>query len=94
MPIDWSETDRWIMGESWVGSRLSEHLAALCDEIGPRWATSDAEVRAAAYIMDCWRSQGLSNVHREEFEFETWDQGAASAVLRDEPTHPIDELHI
>ena len=75
-----------------MGSRLSEHLAALCDEIGPIWATSDAEIRATRYIMDCWRGQGLSNVHSEEFEFETWDPGAAGAVLREPPAHEIDCL--
>ena len=80
------------MGEAWVGSRLSEHLAALCDEIGPRWATSDAEVRATEYIIDQWRRQGLSRVHREEFEFETWDPGVATASVRDEPARPIDCL--
>lgn len=45
--LDWPKTDRRIMGESWVGSRLSEYLVELTDGMGPRWAGTDGDARAA-----------------------------------------------
>ena len=37
------EVDRWIVGESWINSQIHDHLNKLCNEIGPRWATSKEE---------------------------------------------------
>ena len=92
MTLDWHDIDRWITGESWVDAGLLRHLEALCDDIGARWATSEAEALAASYILDHWQRQSLSNVHREEFEFETWDPGTSAAYVRGEPAFPIDSL--
>ena len=46
--INWHEVDRFLVGESWVGSQLEANLLELCEGIGPRWAGSDAEGRATA----------------------------------------------
>jgi hypothetical protein len=27
--LDWTEIDRWLIGEAWVGSRIDEHLGEL-----------------------------------------------------------------
>jgi hypothetical protein len=58
LSLDWPKTDRWIMGESWVGSRLSEYLVELTDGIGPRWAGTDGDSRAARYIRGLMESFG------------------------------------
>jgi hypothetical protein len=40
MELDWKSIDRWIFGEAWTGSRVTEHVEMMCEEIGPRWASS------------------------------------------------------
>ena len=84
LSLDWPKTDRWIMGESWVGSRLSEYLVELTDGIGPRWAGTDGDARAARYIRGVMQSFGLA-ARLEEFELDTWAHGACRAMI--EYTH-------
>ena len=90
MKDDLHDVDRWITGESWVGSRLEDHLVALCDEIGPRWATSEAEQRAARSIHEQFIIQDLSDVHFEEFEYETWNPGPVRALAYGSPAESIE----
>lgn len=72
MSLDWPVIDRWLMGEAWVNSRLSQHILHLCDVIGPRWASTPAEAETVAYINAQMRAAGLSNVAAEEFTLHTW----------------------
>ena len=81
MPIDWPVIDRWLMGEAWTGSRVPEHLAVLCDEIGPRWSTSAGERRAIEYIRDQFESDGLAKAGLEEFQLPTWAWDRADAKV-------------
>jgi hypothetical protein len=46
MQLDWKAIDRWIFGEAWTGSKVGEHAGVLCEEIGPRWASSEGEKKA------------------------------------------------
>ena len=92
MTIDWHSVDRWTTGESWVGSQLMEHFAKLCDEIGPRWATTEAESKTVDYISGQMKRQGLSNVHLEEFDYETWDPGRSTAQVQGETVLEIDSM--
>lgn len=82
MELDWHAIDRWVIGEAWAGSRIDEHLVELCDNIGPRWSSSDAERRATAYIRDALHSNGMENATLEEFELDTWawDRAKATAM--------------
>ena len=41
MELNWREIDRWIFGEAWTGSQVREHVEVLCEQIGPRWASSE-----------------------------------------------------
>ena len=77
--IDWHEVDRFLIGESWVGSQLESNLLELCEGIGPRWAGSDAERRAAGFIRHRMEANGLPEPRLEEFPLQTWDY--ASALL-------------
>lgn len=45
--------------------QLIEHVQHLADVIGPRPATTDAEVEAANYIDDVFRARGLEVEHQE-----------------------------
>ncbi|OGG46576.1 MAG: hypothetical protein A3F84_21130 [Candidatus Handelsmanbacteria bacterium RIFCSPLOWO2_12_FULL_64_10] len=92
MQIGWQDVDRWLMGEAWVGSRLQEHLVALCEEIGPRWSGSEGERRAVAYLLAEWTKAGLSDPHDEAFEFDTWEPGRAIARVVGEEDWAIDAL--
>ncbi len=92
MQIDWQDVDRWLIGEAWVGSRLQEHLVALCEEIGPRWSGSEGERRAVTYLLAEWTKAGLSDPHDEAFEFDTWEPGRAIARVVGEEAWAVDAL--
>lgn len=81
MTIDWNATDRWLTGEAWVNSQIPAHLAELCDRIGPRWASTPEETRAAEYIRGRMEANGLANARLEEFELQSWSHDRASARL-------------
>lgn len=81
MSLDWPVVDRWLMGESWVNSRLAEHINHLCDVIGPRWASSPAEAQTVAYINEQMAAAGLANVAKEEFTLHTWMLQSYHAIV-------------
>lgn len=84
MSLDWPTIDRWLMGEAWVNSRLSQHILHLCDAIGPRWASSPAEERTVAYINEQMRAAGLANVAAEEYTLHTWMPQSYHAIVVEE----------
>ncbi len=79
--MNWKTTDRYLIGESWVGSQIDQHLHKLCVEIGPRWGGTPAERSAAEYIRDAMAANGLSNAELEEFPIKTWSWKSASLSL-------------
>ncbi len=87
MALYWKVVDRWLMGEAFTGSRIREHLAELCDEIGPRWSSSAGERKAVAYIRDQMESEGLDNPALEEYQLETWSWESAKATVVEDNTH-------
>ncbi len=54
-------------------SIISQHWQTLCGEIGPRFAGSENEQRAADYIEQHFRALGLDNVGQHRFDFPGWD---------------------
>jgi aminopeptidase YwaD len=101
MHLDWHTIDRWLMGEAWVGSQIETHLAELCDNIGPRWASSAGEWRAVNYIRDHFAAAGLHNAALEEYELATWACDSAAAHAGEEerpipilPFHRCPPLHL
>ena len=79
MELDWQEIDRWIFGEAWTGSKVREHRDVLCERIGPRWASSEAEKEAVEYIQGQFAESGLTAAALEEFELDTWAYDRAEA---------------
>ena len=81
MQLNWREIDRWIFGEAWTGSQIGAHAEMLCEQIGPRWASSEAERQAAEYLRAQFAQAGLADAGLEEFALNTWAyQQAAAAV--------------
>jgi hypothetical protein len=91
MDLDWGVLDRWMMGEAWIGSRIRVHLSELCDRIGPRWSSSEAEWQAIHYIRDQMQLDGLEQVALEEYPLDTWAWDKAEAHVV-EDGRPIDLL--
>jgi hypothetical protein len=79
--MDWKAADRYLIGESWVGSQIDQHLQKLCVDIGPRWAGSPSERSAAEYIRDAMAANGLSDASLEEFPLKTWSWESATLSL-------------
>ena len=81
MNLNWKEIDRFLFGSAWTNSRIAEHAQMLCQEIGPRWATSRQERQAAEYIRRQMEEAGLEEPILEEFELATWNYQKVEAVL-------------
>lgn len=81
MKLDWQLLDRWMMGEAWTGSRIHTHLAELCNRIGPRWSSSEAEWEAIHYIRDQMQIAGLDQAAVEEYPLHTWAWHRAEACV-------------
>lgn len=83
MTQDWHALDRWIMGEAWIGSSIQEHLVQLCDTIGPRWSSSEAERQTVDYVRSRFESAGLARARLEEYALDTWQCEHSEAELVD-----------
>ncbi len=81
MTLNWNDIDRRLMGNAWVGSPIAAHVARLCDEIGVRWAGSDAERRSAQYIADRFKEYSLTDPRMEEFELQSWECRRSSLTV-------------
>ena len=83
MGLNWREIDRWIFGEAWTGSRIGEHVEVLCEQIGPRWASSEGERQAVEYLREQFAQAGLADAALEEFALDTWEYKRAEATVGD-----------
>jgi hypothetical protein len=88
MTLDWKIIDRYLMGEALTGSRASEHAHVLCEEIGPRWSSSESEAKAIRYIQAQMIADGLDRAEAEPFDLRTWSHGKVEALKAD--GQPID----
>lgn len=83
MKLDWKAIDRYLVGEAWAGSRVAEHAHVLCEEIGPRWSSSEAEGKAIEYLEAQMKADGLEHAEAEPFELRTWAHDKIEAVIDD-----------
>ena len=81
MRLDWQTIDRWLMGEAWTGSRLTESLTTLCDEVGVRWAGTENERRAAEWLAGEFDRLRSGTAVVEAFPLQTWNCQSASIEL-------------
>jgi hypothetical protein len=72
-----------IKGEAFKKGQVSEHLAALTDQLGPRQTASPQFVRAAGWCASKLREWGLQNVHLEKWGpiAQPWDLKRFSAHM-------------
>lgn len=83
MELNWRAIDRWIFGEAWTGSQIDEHVEVLCEQIGPRWASSAEEYQAVKYLREQFAQAGLAEAALEEFALSTWAYNRAEATVGD-----------
>lgn len=83
MELNWRAIDRWIFGEAWTGSQINEHVEMLCEQIGPRWASSAEEHQAVKYLREQFAQAGLADAALEEFALDTWAYNRAEATVGD-----------
>jgi aminopeptidase YwaD len=82
--MDITLLEKQIFGELWTSPDLWKHMVTLCDECSSRFAGTEDERKAGAYIMKCFARYGLENIHAETFEMPGWERGSASLVLVNE----------
>lgn len=90
MISDWTEIDRRLMGDAWIGSAIWRHVSLLCDEIGVRWAGTPEERRAAQYAAEQWQTNSLDAVQLEDFELQSWRCRGDSLILDGPTPTPLD----
>lgn len=83
MELNWRAIDRWIFGEAWTGSQIGAHVEVLCEQIGPRWASSVEEHQAVAYLREQFAQAGLVDAALKEFALNTWAYNRAEATVGD-----------
>ena len=81
MELNWHQVDRFLMGEAWAGSLITQHVTELCDVIGSRWGGSAEDRRTAEYIRSQMKSFGMDRADIEPFTIDTWDHGTVSITL-------------
>ena len=81
MKLNWRAIDRWIFGEAWTGSQIGEHTEVLCEQIGPRWASSAGECQAVEYLREQFAQVGLADAALEKFALNTWAYKRAEATV-------------
>ncbi len=81
MELNWHQVDRFLMGEAWAGSLITQHVTELCDVIGSRWGGSAEDRRTAEYIRSQMKSFGMDRADIEPFTIDTWNHGTVSITL-------------
>lgn len=83
MDLDWRAIDRYLIGESWANSKILDHAQVLCEKIGPRWSSSEAESKAIRYIYEQMMTSGLDCTETESFNLHTWSYNKSEALKSD-----------
>jgi hypothetical protein len=65
-----------VTGEVFSGSEAGENMRTLCDSIGGRLSGSAGARAAMDFAEGLFRRYGLTNVHREAFDFQGWFRGS------------------
>ena len=63
--------------------RSATHVEVLCEQIGPRWASSEGERQAVEYLREQFAQAGLADAALEEFALNTWAYNRAEATVGD-----------
>jgi aminopeptidase YwaD len=72
-----STLDQQLAGLVFTSTDVRSNFEVLCDDLGSRFAGTEEEESAARFLEDKLHEYGLSNVHREEFEYHGWTRGEA-----------------
>ncbi|MBI5879119.1 MAG: M28 family peptidase [Chloroflexi bacterium] len=78
--MNWTELDRYLIGEAWTSADAYPNLEALCD-IGSRFAGSPGGRAARDFILDRFKAYGLANARTEPFDFLVWTRGECSLKI-------------
>ncbi len=71
-----TRAEKAVLGEIWTSSEAYDNLVYLCDWVGNRWAGSESERQAAAYLLEKARQYGLQDVAAQEFRHNGWARGS------------------
>ena len=70
-----------LAGQIFSSREIRANLEILCDDFGSRFAGTEAEKQAAAFLGDQLRAYGLEEVRSEAFEYCGWKRGKARLQL-------------
>ncbi|MFU8780503.1 MAG: M28 family peptidase [Kiritimatiellia bacterium] len=79
------DIDDAIIADAMKNGETGQHLFALCDGIGTRFAGTEGDRRAADLIRGTFNRYGLDRVQLEEFPFTAWRRGGGAQLRMLEP---------
>ncbi len=68
------ELDHYLIGEAWTSAEAYANLERLCD-FGSRFAGSASSRAARDFILDKFKTYGLSDARTEPFDYLVWTRG-------------------
>src|SRR5258706_10876972 len=83
-PVDFTQLDKDLLGRLWTAPDLWDTLAYLCDACHGRFAGTDDERRAQAYLVQRLQTYGLDHVALEPFTMRGWTRGQAWLTVLDD----------
>ena len=75
------EFDKLLAGEIFTSHDIGVNLEILCDDLGSRFAGTQAEAEAAQFLQTKLGEYALVDVHSEAFEYNGWTRGTATLVV-------------
>lgn len=73
--------DKLLAGEIFTSSEIQMNLEILCDDLGSRFAGTQAEAEATQFLQTKLEEYQLDDVHSEEFEYNGWTRGTAKLTV-------------
>jgi hypothetical protein len=81
------DIERRIIGEAWT-SEVYANVETLCD-FGSRFAGTESEVKACAFIQAKMNEYGLDRVRLATFDYLAWDRGEATLSIVGPPSRNL-----
>lgn len=73
--------DKLLAGEIFTSHDMQTNLEILCDDLGSRFAGTQAETEAAQFLQAKLQEYQLVDVHSEPFEYNGWSRGTARLTV-------------
>jgi len=75
------DVERNLIGDIWQNSEIHRNMLYMADELGSRFAGTESERKAQAYMVEKLKEYGYGNAIAEEFTYYGWRRGPATLEM-------------